>query len=513
MTTIPLSVVKYIRSVWMAEMILAYLQIDEQGNLVKWGGHPRHYGLSNLTAGQPVVEQVNFLEGMLTIPHSHVLEFVRVGEGRCAHVHIIPLDKGTYVLMLDATGEHDRQQKMQQQLNELSILTYRQSQLLQELEAARQALREEKEQLGQASELKSQFITTLSHELRTPLTSIVGYAKLLDEAKQADSRSANYLTTVKNNANHLLLLIDNVLEQTTLEAGQTVLQSSRCDIKQLLTDLKSLFFPNAKEKKLVFDVEMQPNLPTQVTIDELRFRQVLINLITNAFKFTSNGFVRVIVGWQAERLEFSVADSGSGVSPEAQPKIFTAFHREHTNNATPGTGLGLAISHHLVTLMGGNLAVESSPGHGSVFYGFIQAPITDSLSLHDGESVFPHTSATILIADDSIDVRYLMEIYLEEDGYAVVGASDGAEAIILANQVKPDLILMDMQMPVTNGYEAVQQLRADNFTKPIIALSGSSLAHDCNYALEVGCDQYMVKPVSPDNLLKTIKQVLNKTNH
>ncbi|HEW98247.1 MAG TPA: response regulator [Beggiatoa sp.] len=511
MATIPLSIAKYIRSMWMAEMIITYLRIDKHGNLVDWGGYPQHYGLTNLATGKPVTEQVGFLEGLLSVPHTQVLQFVRVANGRCAHVHIMPLDNGTYVLMLDATAEHDRQQKMQQQLNELSILTYRQSQWLQELETTRQQLAEEKRLLNEVSELKSRFIATLSHELRSSLTSIVGYTELLDEAKQADVREANYLSSVKNNANHLLSLIDNVLDQAKLEAGQIVLQPSSCDVKQLIADLKPLFFPTAQEKGLAFETDIQPKMPARVILDEWRFRQVLINLITNALNFTEQGFVRITLGWQAGRLEFSVADSGPGISEQAQPKIFAPFHRESTTHALPGAGLGLAISHHIVNLMGGELTVESSLGQGSIFGGFVEASLAQpTASTDENVSTATEAKAKILIVDDNADIRNLMEIYLEDGGYAAITAGDGAEAIILALQTEPDLVLMDMQMPVTSGYEAVQQLRSDNFTKPIIALSASTLAQDKSYALEVGCDHYLVKPVSPEELLNTIEQILLK---
>ena len=295
MAKIPLSIAKYIRSMWMAETIMTYLHIDEQGHLMDWGGYPQHYGLDNLANGKSAIEQINFLEGLLNLPHTQVLQFMRVKEGRCAHVHIIPLDKGAWVLMFDATEEHERQQVMQQQLNELSIFSYRQSQLLQDLETAREQLVEEKNQLEQVSELKSHFLSTLSHELRTPLTSIVGYTELLDNAEQADAHQVNYLASVKNNANHLLSLIDNVLDQATLEAGQVVLNPNSCEVRQILTDLKSLFFHIAQEKGLVFEIKIPVTTPVRVTIDELAFRQVLINLITNAIKFTEKGFVRVTI--------------------------------------------------------------------------------------------------------------------------------------------------------------------------------------------------------------------------
>jgi signal transduction histidine kinase/CheY-like chemotaxis protein len=505
--TIPLRIAEYIRSIWMSEMIISYLSIDEQGNLVDWGGYPRHYGLTNLVVGQPVMEQVVFLEGMLPVFRTQVLQFVSLEGGRSAHVHIVPFEEGTWVLLFDATVQHDQQQKMQQQVNDLSLLTYRQSQLVQELESARRRLAEEKQQLEQASELKSRFIATLSHELRTPLTSIVGYTKLLDDAQQADAREAKYLSSVKNNANHLLALIDNILDQTKLEMGQVVLQPVSCEIRQLMSGIKALFFPTAQEKGLAFETSLQATLPARVMLDELHFRQVLINLITNAFKFTKQGFVQVAVAWQAERLEFAVADSGPGISTEAQSKIFTAFHRERTALALPGVGLGLAISHHLVELMGGELKVDSSPGQGAVFSGFIQAPLAQAIPLN--REVSPHTAAKILIADDNIVINDLMEIYLQEGGYTVVRAVNGEEAINLALETQPDLILMDLQMPVIDGYTATQKLRAQHFSQPIIALSASTVASDRSAALQAGCNDYLTKPVYIETLLTAIATALN----
>lgn len=515
MAAIPLSIAKYVRSIWMAEMIITYIQVDKEGNLVLWRGYPQHYGLTDLAVGQPVTEQAGFLEGMLDVPHTQVLEFMGVGGGRCAHIHIIPLDNGTGVLMFDATAEHDRQQQMQQQLNELSIFTYRQTQLIQELEVARYKVEEEKEQLEDAIKSKSNLIATLSHELRTPLTSIVDYTKLLDkeaqqEASVPEAPEENYLASVKSNANHLLSLIDNTLEQVKLEAGQVVLQPSKCDIKQLGADLNSLFFPTAQEKGLLFEIDIKDNLPTQVMIDELRFRQVLINLMTNGLKFTEKGFVQATIGWQNGHLNFSVTDSGPGISQDTQQKIFTAFQREDIVNGFSGAGLGLAISHHLVKLMGGELTVDSSPKFGSTFSGFIIAPLAQhSVSSHERKTDTSATGVKILIADDSVDIRTLMEIYLEDGGYTVISADNGVEAVDLALSTQPNLVLMDMQMPVMNGYDAVQQLRAKKFASPIIALSGSTVTRDQKYALEVGCQQYLVKPVSSENLLKAIEEIIN----
>ncbi len=503
--TIPIKIAKYIHSVWMSEMILTYLHIDHQGILVGWGGYPRHYGIPELTAGQSATEQISFLEGLLPVTRTQVLQFLCLEGGRYAHVHLVPFEEGHWILLMDATIEYEKQQKIQQQVNDLSLLSYRQSQLLQELETTRQMLAEENRQLEENSVLKSRFIASLSHELRTPLTSIVGYTKLLDQSAQDSAEELDYLHNVKNNANHLLTLIDNLLEQAQLESGQVTLQLGSCDLKQLITDIKSLFYPQSQQKNLQFETHLQYNLPNRLLIDELRFRQVLINLVANAMKYTEQGFVQVVLGWEEDRLEFTVVDSGPGISADSQQKIFAPFHRDSAAHAYPGVGLGLTISHHLVNLMGGDLKVESHLGEGSVFSGFIRAPLVQS-----SPTTYPNAIARILIAEDNVVIHELIEIYLKEGGYTVMNASNGEEAVQIALANHPDLILMDMQMPILDGYSAVQQLRAQQFTRPIIGLSASNLLADQNAALEAGCDHYLTKPVSIENLLTTIADALSE---
>lgn len=517
MASVPFSIAKYIRSLWVAEMILTYLQIDQKGNLVSWGGHPQHYDLPHLLIGQPASEQISFLEGLLPVPHTQILRFLGLGNGRSAHVHIVPLNESTWVLMFDATAEHDRQQKMQQQINELSLLTYRQSQLLQELEKARQTLVEEKSFLEEVSELKSRFIATLSYELREPLNSLVGYTQWLDKVQAMSEREANYLANVKSNANWLLNLIEDVFDQAQLEIGLMVLQPRRCEVKPLLMDLKSLFLPKAREKELVFNIELETTLPP-IMLDELRFRQILIYLITNAIQFTERGFVKIRVSWQSEQLHFVVTDTGPGLSPEIQEKIKAFFEPakegENENSLTkPSTG-GLGISSYLIKLMEGNLKVESLSQPGTSLHGFIQAPLAQSkISGYETDftSEIKNNRRTVLIADDSVDIRTLMEIYLEQGGYAVLHASDGEEAVALALQFQPQLIIMDLQMPVKNGYEAIRELRDQQFSQPIIALSSSTIAQDQKYAFEVGSNYYLTKPVLPSNLLKVLTELSNST--
>ncbi|WP_353569931.1 ATP-binding protein [Candidatus Albibeggiatoa sp. nov. BB20] len=521
LSTLPLSIIKYIRSMWMAEMLMTYLHVDKSGLLASWGGHPRYYGLTNLETGVPVNEQIVFLEGLLPVDHAQIIEFICMENGRCAHVHIVPSESGTWVLLLDATTEHYRQQKLQQQLNELSILTYRQSQVVQKLETAREALAEDKIQLEKISNLKSRFIAGLSHELRTPLSSIVGYTQLLDEATQNDEQETRYLSNVKNSANHLLSLIDTLLEQTRIENGKVSLHPTQTDLSQLCDNLKGLFFPAAQDKKLEFSVLPQSSFPRVVTVDEVRLRQILINLINNALKFTEQGHVHLEVEWQDNKFYFTVTDTGRGIPSEQLEHIFTAFHQVDVDSHV-GAGLGLAISYNLVQQMQGELAVESSVGKGSIFRGFVQAPLTHTLKSEQEDKLTVKAikqeraktaqETTVLLAEDSIYLSTLMEVYLEDAGHTVIKAGNGLEVLNLLEKHQPEILIMDMHMPALDGYKTTQQLREQGFDKPIVAISASTLPKDHDYALEIGCQAYLTKPIQADTLLDTIDDILSKTH-
>lgn len=518
MILIPISIAKYVRSLWMAEMVLTYLHVDRNGILVSWGGYPNHYGLGALVTGKLASEQVSFLEGLLPIDHTEILEFVSTGAGRSAHVHLLPFRGGTWVLFFDASTEHDRQQKIQQQANELSLLTYRQSQLIQELEHTRAMLIAEKQQLEDSSQLKSRFIADLSHELRTPLTSIAGYTRLLDNADHShDENTSDYLNTIQTSTQHLLSLIDNILEQSKLEMGQVVLAPRACDLKKLLKDLKALFLPHADEKGLTLEVKAE-NLPVQVMIDELRLRQILINLVTNALKFTEKGMVTLALHWHGNQLNLSVTDTGLGISEEGQQKIFQAFHRETKSSGTPGAGLGLAISYHLIKMMGGTLRVLSKLGKGSQFFATIQAPsiyttrtevVLERDHTHDKQAVANDGEGhKVLLVEDALFLHKLFEICLSESGYEVISAYNGEEALQLIEERQPDIVITDMLMPVLNGYDLVKQLRAKHYDKPIVALSASNLEEDKQFARQIGCDAYLSKPVEPRLLLQTLHNLL-----
>lgn len=498
-TAIPSNIAKYIRSIWMSEMILAYLHLDEQGYLIKWGGYLSHYGLTHLVAGQPAIEQINFLEGILPVTHTEILEFIHFEGGSIAHIHIIPSSQGPWILLLDATIEYQSQQQMQQQINELSLLTYQQVHMMQELEVARQRLAEEKVKLEEISELKNRFITVLYEKLRTPLAYLGGYNKLLNEAQQVNAHEATYLASVKNDTHHLLTLVNKILGRIKQEANQITVHPTACEIKQIVNDIYSLFSSVAQQKGLTFEIHWQTPIPTRVTVDEIKLRQIFINLITHAFGLTEKGSVRMTLGWQAEALEFVITGKGTLTPSETQHKIFMPFYHEEA-----GFNIGLTMSHHLVALMGGELKLHFSPKKGIKLSGFVRAPVTQSCQA----TPLPH-HAKILVADDNKIIHELIRIYLQEGGYRVVSAKNGEEAVHLAMETQPDLVLMDMHMPIMDGYRAVQKLRALHFSKPIIAISASTLISDQNAALEAGCNQYLTKPVYMKNLLETVALALD----
>jgi signal transduction histidine kinase len=513
LSTLPLSIIKYIRSMWMAELFVTYLHVDKQGLLVSWGGYPRYYGLSDLRTKIAVNEQIMFLEGLLPVEHTQVLEFIGMENGRYAHVHLIPNDSGTWILLLDATTEHQRQQKLQQQLNELSILTYRQSQMMQKLESMRIALLKDKQRLEKISDSKSDFIANLTHELRTPISSLVGYAKLLDDTKKSASQDDEYVDSMRENAEHLLSLVDALLEQSKLETGNINLRPTCSDLTELCNNLQKLFFPAFQEKNLNFEIIFENNLPQAVMIDEIRLRQILINLINNALKFTDLGYVQLSLEWREDKFYFSVVDSGRGIPKEQLEEI---SYNLQQSNSNIGGGLGLVISNNLVQKMGGKLKIESEANQGSCFSGFVRAPLLDNTELtpttNDAAPAahkYQHRQQKlILLAENSPYISNLMQIYLENSGYKVLKISNGLDVLQLLAKHNIDALILDMQLPCLDGYQITQQLRQNDVNIAIIAISASTLPKDRSYALQIGCDAYLIKPIQANTIIELMDRIL-----
>ncbi len=389
-------------------------------------------------------------------------------------------------------------------------------------------LEEALKQAQQASAMKSAFVANMSHEIRTPMNAILGYADLLLDPHQNGADRRNHAQTIRRNGRHLMNLLNDVLDISKIEAGKMSVEQVPCAPGQLFADIISLMMPRAMAKGIDLSFEAIDRLPLRITTDPTRVRQVLLNLIDNAIKFTSEGSVRIVV--RSHRLDDSnielvcdVIDTGIGLDENQADNLFKPFSQadDSTTRRFGGTGLGLAISHNLCQLLGGELRCTSTPGVGSTFtasfrVGEIQAtePAVANKPASPAASAASATADAlagrrVLVVEDAQDNQRLIQHYLAKSGAQVVLAENGAlgrDAAIKARQQGRafDIILMDMQMPLLDGYSATRQLRAAGCNEPILALTAHASADDRNNCLGAGCNGYLTKPVDRHNLIRVI---------
>jgi signal transduction histidine kinase/CheY-like chemotaxis protein len=393
-----------------------------------------------------------------------------------------------------------------------------------EAEAARETALAEAVALARQ---RSQFLAQMSHELRTPLNAIIGYAHLLGrDHDHLTERMASGLATIRDSGQHLLTLINDILDLARVEAGKMVLHPAAVHLGTFVEVLANIMRVKAEEKGLAFSHELAPGLPSAVTIDETRVRQVLLNLLGNAVKFTDSGKVCLRVlpapspgvadSQDIARLRFEVADSGIGMTPQQLARLFQPFEQvASTQQREGGTGLGLAISQQLVHLMGGNIDVVSEPGKGSTFrfeidvpvatVGPAAAPSQETLVGYEGER------KRLLVVDDVPQNCAMMLDLLQETGFIAAAASNGLECLALLDSFKPDLILMDVMMPEMDGNETTRRIRhMPGWSDiPIVAVTASAGADDERRSRAAGADAFLAKPVDHDLLLRTIGTLLS----
>ncbi len=379
----------------------------------------------------------------------------------------------------------------------------------------KQKLSVEKMAAEEAYELKSRFMSHMTHELRTPLTAIIGFNKLLDDRKLDAKTHEQYTHLVEKNSQHLLSLINNILDQARIEAGQMNIVAEPTVLRDVVEDVAATLAPLAQQKNLSLSTSYGEGMPDAFVLDGFRLRQVLLNLAGNGIKFTERGSVSLNCRWQDEQLQIEVADTGPGLSAEALARIFIAFEQADANvaKAHGGSGLGLTISNNLAQLMKGRIDVTSQVGAGSHFT--LHIPVVPCaapkpLAAQHSEEVFPMMAGRILLADDSPDLRDLIELYLIRQGLQVIAVENGQEAVRLALVDVPDLILMDLEMPVLDGVGAIDQLRTLGYTGPILALTGHSSGEQTARAMAVGCSGSITKPVKREALLRAIMPLINQ---
>ncbi len=394
-----------------------------------------------------------------------------------------------------------------------------------ELEQRAIELSESREKAQAANKAKSDFLANMSHEIRTPMNAVLGFTEILKNI-ETDNRKFRYIESIHTSGHALLKLINDILDLSKIEAGKLELQYSEVSIESLFNEIKTVFDQKITDKGLRFILETGMDIPQALILDEIRLRQILFNLVSNAAKFTEYGSVtlsaviKVPIKAARSQVDFilSVSDTGVGIPEDQCDKIFDAFEQQkaHRGSQYGGTGLGLAITKRLIEAMGGNISVVSRVGKGSTFVALFQgvevATATALAELEKPEfdcDAVAFERAKILVVDDIHYNRDLMKGYLDTYGFDLMEAGDGKQAIDKARQYIPDLILLDMKMPEMDGYEAADVLGNDPALKdiPVIAITASALKQDEERIRKI-CDGYLPKPVSRFQLIKEIMQFL-----
>ncbi len=378
------------------------------------------------------------------------------------------------------------------------------------------------ERAGSANEAKSRFLASMSHEIRTPMNAIIGFADIL-AGDNLTKDQKDKVNIIRSSAQGMLELINDILDFSKIESGRIDIEQTNCSAREIVTTVENMMSPTANKKGISLEVSYDENLPERIVTDSVRLRQCIMNLVSNAVKFTQQGIVRIQAVTETidgrQHITFHVIDTGIGMTPEEMGRIFEPFSQaaNDTTRRFGGTGLGLSITKRLVGMMEGELTVKSEPGEGSTF--------SLSIPLVTGESETPaqnRSSLTgdkpgeqdkqfdgrILVAEDVYTNQLLIKAILGKMGFEVVIAEDGQEAVEKALSETFDIILMDMHMPRLNGIDATKQIREAGSATPIMALTASLASSDRQKCIAAGCNEYLSKPIDRAELTETLHRYL-----
>jgi len=383
-----------------------------------------------------------------------------------------------------------------------------------------------KKEADSANRAKSEFLANMSHEIRTPMNAVIGFSDLLISLVK-DKQQKNYLNSIRTSGRALLSLINDILDLSKIEAGRLEIQYSTTDLHLLFLEIQQIFMMKADEKGLDFIVEIEKDLPTGLIVDEIRIRQIVINLVSNAIKFTKQGHIKISVhkifceNHNKINLIIAVEDTGIGIPEEQQAQMFESFTQMEGQSTRQygGTGLGLAISKRLVELMNGEIVVHSTEGKGSVFQITLKNVELSTIGTRESQQQtidlenISFEKATVLVVDDIESNRILIRECLSKVNLKMIEAQNGEIGLLCAEENQPDLILMDLKMPIMDGYQATEKLKENVVTKniPVIALTASATSEE-KQKMEISAfDDYLYKPIDVSELLEKLLQYLKYT--
>lgn len=512
---LPDAVVSYLQAQFLSAARPFCFLVDAQYRLLDTWGRGDWCGLDGIEPGADMCARAAFLVGISTAA-TQQLEFLALPNRAVANVHVVPDGANCFVILLDASEEHAAMQSRQQSVNELRLLHVRQNRfiarqrdLIGELVETKSELDHLRRDAELASADKTRFIAMMSHEFRTPLASIINYAELAADPAASESDIEKSVETISRSARHLTSLVETVLDDASLNAGKIELIEQDFDIRSLLSDMGAMMAPLAAEKGLSFATYADPDLPDVIHADEVHLRQILINLLGNAVKFTLDGGVTLTATYGEGRLVVSVSDTGPGISAEDQERVFRAFERG-SGSGESGAGLGLTIALQLAELMRGEVSLDSAPGEGCTVS--VHVPVTsggdgtvqDAPALPTpGRDTLATKPLSILICDDDRDMIALIEHYLHRSGYGLITSGDGLEAVAKALKYDPDLVILDCNVPGVSGEVAAKMLRDRGYEKPIIALTASKLSAEQQRLFT----RFFRKPAPMQELLTEVKRL------
>jgi len=371
-----------------------------------------------------------------------------------------------------------------------------------------------------ANHSKSIFLANMSHELRTPLNAILGFTSILKKSINVSQQEKANLTVIQSSGNHLLSIINEILELSKIEVGKIDIINQEFDFFEMIEDVKRMFDSRCQNKKITLSIEIDKNVSKYIVCDQQRVKQILINIIGNSLKFTKEGFIKCKISIVNNKLHFEIEDSGIGISSENSELIFKQFEQIKTDkNTNSGTGLGLSITKELVKLLGGKIKVKSELGVGTIFSFYItykpiiKNEIVEQRKNTDTSHVTFTKDTTILIADDIVENRELLKQLLTQHDVNILEAKDGLEVLEQLEKHTINMILLDILMPNLNGYDTMSKIAKNEKYQniPIIVVSANVFKEDRQKAISLGAKEFLAKPVNEDELSKILETYLKKT--